>query len=226
MRIVAIRDAATYAPLVNDPSAAAATADPAGAANDGRIQRSARTRRRVVEAFLDLLCEGELQPTAQQVADRSGVSMRSIFRLFEDIDALHLAAIAAQLERVKHLLVLPPGEGSLARRVRALVDHRAALFEAIGPARRLAVRLAPTSRPIRADVERANGYLRTQVAVLFDAELGALPKSRRSDVLDALDVMTSFEAWDRMRVGQRLTTRAVQRIVAGALISMLAEDDR
>lgn len=199
-------------------------ADPVGAANDGRVQRSAVTRRLVVEAFLDLLVEGELQPTAQQVANRSGVSMRSIFRLFEDVDALHLAAIAAQLDRVAHLILPPRGEGTLAQRIRALVKRRAELFEAIAPVRRFAVRLAPTSPPIRADQERANDYLRAQVAELFDAELGDLPVARRSDVLDALDVMTSFEVWDRMRVGQKLTTRAARRIVAGSVASLLDRD--
>lgn len=198
--------------------------DPVGAANDGRVQRSAVTRRRVVEAFLDLLVEGELQPTAQQVANRSGVSMRSIFRLFEDVDALHLAAIAAQLDRVAHLILAPRSDGRLPQRIRALVKRRAELFEAIAPVRRFAVRLAPTSPPIRADQERANDYLRAQVAELFDAELGDLPVARRSDVLDALDVMTSFEVWDRMRVGQKLTTRAVRRIVAGSVASLLDRD--
>lgn len=216
--------AATYAPLVSARSAAIDGDDTVGAASDGRVQRSATTRRLVVEAFLDLLGEGELQPTAQQVADRSGVSMRSIFRLFEDVDALHLAAIAAQLDRVAHLIMPPRSEGPLAQRIRALVNRRAELFEAIAPVRRFAVRLAPTSPPIRADQERANDYLRAQVAELFDAELGDLPVARRSDVLDALDVMTSFEVWDRMRVGQKLTTRAVRRIVAGSVTSLLDRD--
>lgn len=195
--------------------------DPVGAANDGRVQRSARTRRLVVEAFLDLLCEGELHPTAQQVAASSGVSMRSIFRLFEDVDALHAAAIAAQLDRVTHLILPPRSAGPLSQRIRALVNRRAELFEAIAPVRRFAVRLAPTSPPIRADQERANNYLRAQVAELFDAELGDLPAARRCDVLDALDVLTSFEVWDRMRVSQQLTATEVRRIVARAVASLL-----
>jgi AcrR family transcriptional regulator len=192
--------------------------------SDGRIQRSARTRRLAVEALLDLLVEGEQQPTAQQVSDRSGVSMRSIFRLFEDTDALHSAAIAAHVERVQHLIGAPPPAGPVAQRVGALVDQRAALFEAIAPVRRFAVRLAPASRPIRDDLVRANGYLRAQVATQFDAELRVLPPARRTQTLDALDVMTSFEVWDRMRAGQAMTTRAARRIVAAVVTNLLCSE--
>lgn len=205
--------------------ARAAAVEAVGPAYDGRIRRSARTRHLVVTTFLDLLGEGELQPTAQQVADCSGVSMRSIFRLFDDVDALHLAAITAQLDRVEHLIVAPSSKGPVPQRVRALVHQRAALFEAIAPVRRFAVRLAPTSRPIRDDMALADNYLRAQVAALFDAELRVLPRARRNDVLDALDVMTSFEVWDRMRISQALTTRAVRRIVVGAVTSLLDHDD-
>lgn len=72
---------------------------------------------------------------------------------------------------------------------------------------------------------QADSGLRAQVEALFDAELRVLPKARRNDVLDALDVMTSFEVWDRMRINQALTTRAVRRIVAGAVTRLLDNDD-
>ncbi len=211
------------------PESAAADGDirhrlsPIAEKGDGRSLRSARTRRLVVDVFLDLLGEGEAQPTAQQVADRSGVSMRSIFRLFEDVDALHSAAVAAQIDRVAHLFVPAPGEGPQAQRIHAMVDSRAQLFEAIAPVRRFALRLAPTSPPIRDHLDRANKLLRSQLAALFDAELSRLPPSRRSDVLDALDLVTSFEAWDRLRVVQEQSQRAARRIVAAAVAALIAD---
>jgi TetR/AcrR family transcriptional regulator of autoinduction and epiphytic fitness len=63
-----------------------------------------RSRRAVVEAFIDLLNEGVLQPTTQQVSDRSGVSPSTIFRLFEDLDGMYSEAFSVQTERVAHLL--------------------------------------------------------------------------------------------------------------------------
>jgi hypothetical protein len=54
----------------------AAVGDPAvtatSAATDGRWRRRLRNEQAAVDAILDLLGEGVVQPTAQDVADRSG----------------------------------------------------------------------------------------------------------------------------------------------------------
>ena len=47
---------------------------------DGRIQRSERSRETIVQAMLDLIGEGTLSPTAQQVAVRADVGVRTVFR--------------------------------------------------------------------------------------------------------------------------------------------------
>ena len=64
-----------------------------------------------VTALLDLLDEGVIRPTAQQVAERSGVSLRSIFRIFDDVESLNAAACARQVTRVRHLFIDVPAEG-------------------------------------------------------------------------------------------------------------------
>ena len=149
------------------------TAAPGAPLTDGRILRAERTRRLVVESFLDLVQAGELRPTARQVSDRSGVSMRSIFRLFEDVDALHAAAIVAHVERVAHLFEAPDPKGSVGSRTDALVEQRTRLYETIAPVRRMAIRLAPRSRPIAAELAHADVILRDHLAPLFAPELTA-----------------------------------------------------
>ena len=52
---------------------------------DGRRQRSARSRAAIIEASFELMQEGVLAPTAQQIAERAGVGIRSFFRHFEDM---------------------------------------------------------------------------------------------------------------------------------------------
>ena len=73
--------------------------------------------------------------------------MRSIFRLFEDVDALHAEAIAANLERVA-LFAAPDAAGPVDRRVSALVEQRTRLFESIAQVRRTAIRWRPVPRPL------------------------------------------------------------------------------
>lgn len=186
---------------------------------DGRTRRRLRNREAVVDAILDLLGEGHAQPTSAQVSERSGVSLRSIFRLFDDMESLHRAAIARQAERVAALMTPMPSTGPVADRVAALADSRAVVLEAITPVRRLAVRLAPTSPPLAAELTRAAGAFRAQVADVFAAELAA--PGGGTGLLDALDVATSWEAWERLRVRQGLAVDEARAVVArlvGALL--------
>ena len=59
---------------------------------DGRRLRSERTRQLIIEAFLLLLREHTHMPTAVQIADRAGYSVRSVFQRFPDLHSLHVAA--------------------------------------------------------------------------------------------------------------------------------------
>jgi AcrR family transcriptional regulator len=184
---------------------------------DGRNRRAARSRQLIVDTFLDLLAEGEAQPTVQLVSDRSGVSMSTVWRLFEDVEALHVVAIATQIERMSPLIVDVDATGTVGERVKRLVDSRARLFEAITPIRRFAVRLAHSSEPIRADLTFANGFFRAQVAEVFDAELaGAGPEA-----LEVADALTSWEGWDRFRAGQGLSVRRTKAAVVLSLMALL-----
>jgi len=191
---------------------------------DGRVLRAARTRQLVAETFLDLLTEGVAHPTAKQVSDRSGVSMSSIFRLFDDVDAMHSAAIAIQLERVAPIIVDPDPSGPVERRVRSLVETRAKLLEAITPVRRMGVRLAVTSEPIRFDLAVANEFFRTQLEQLFAPELSALPPATRLDRLDKLDAVTSWDMWERLRNAQGVPEKRACRLVTAMVLAVFRGD--
>ena len=58
---------------------------------DGRRLRSERTRRLIVEAYMALVRENAQMPTAVQIAERAGYSVRSIFERFPDLTALRVA---------------------------------------------------------------------------------------------------------------------------------------
>ncbi len=184
---------------------------------DGRVRRTVRSRAMVVDAVLDLLGEGVAQPTAEQVAARSGVSIRSIFRLFDDMSSLHRAAAERQFERLGALLVPLRDTGPVGERIDALVANRADVYEAVTPVRRAAVRLAATSPEIASELARVAGLLRAQTAGTFRAELaGAGP-----GVLDAVDLLTSWEAWDRLRRAQGLTVEQAATTLRHALAVLL-----
>ena len=184
---------------------------------DGRALRSVRTRRTVIEAFLDLVNEGVEQPTSQQVAERSGVSPSTIFRLFEDLDGMYAEALAIQTERVADLIVPIPPQGAVGDRIHRQVRARRRLFEDVAPLLRFQSRLMPSSAGARANRERVNRYLRGQLATLFADELATAPDG----TLEAIDALTSWEVWERLRTAQGLSAARAEAMVRTWVASAL-----
>jgi AcrR family transcriptional regulator len=180
---------------------------------DGRTLRRLNSYERAVDALLDLIQSGNPAPTAQQIADQSGISVRTVFRLTEDIESLHAAAVDRQIQRTAHLYVKLRTTGGLGARIRALVENRATVFEAIAPIRRVADRLASTSAPIANGLALQHGLLRAQVAELFEQELTRVSRVRRADTLSALDVAAGWETWDTLRRLQGLSVPSSGRVV-------------
>src|SRR5437667_3708433 len=104
-------------------------------APDGRAARATRTRDAVVDAFLALIDGGNLRPTARQVSERAGVSLRSVFQHFDDLEALFAAAADMQIERLTPLATCVPTDAPLPQRLRIFVEGRTRLLEAISPVR-------------------------------------------------------------------------------------------
>lgn len=191
--------------------------DPADRApTDGRRARRHRSRDVAVDALLDLLNEGVTRPTAQQVAERSGVSLRTIFRIFDDVQSLHAAASARQMSRVRHLFVQIEAAGTLADRVEAAVSTVSRIYESVAPIRRAALRAASDSPTLQAQVVRARTWLRTEIDRVFAEELERIDDA---DVAAAVEVVLSFEAWDQLRAGQG---RSAARSAASTSIAVLA----
>jgi AcrR family transcriptional regulator len=198
----------------------AATAAEVG--TDGRRARAERNREAVVDAILDLLHEGVERPTGEEIAARSGVSVRSVFRHFDDLESLHAAAVERHAERIAALFEPPLAEGSLDTRIDALCLRRSRLFEEMTPVRRVAEQLRGRSPAIDERLAFARRLLRRQLEVLFASELDELDAPTRRDVLDSLDAAASWNTWHLLRTDQKCSVpraRAVMTRTVRALLS-------
>ena len=107
--------------------------------SDGRRQRSERAKQAALDALWELLHEGELMPSAQRVAERAGMSLRTLYHHYEGNEALFRELAWRQFARIQSLVLpLPPAQ-PVEDRVVALVGQRAALYESITPLRRAAI---------------------------------------------------------------------------------------
>jgi AcrR family transcriptional regulator len=184
---------------------------------DGRRARRHRSRDLVVDALLDLLDEGVARPTAQLVAERSGVSLRSIFRIFDDVETLHIEAAARQLDRHRDLFVEVPADRSLAERIDAIVAAHDRLYEVVAPVRRAALRAAPDSKALTAQLALARTWHRADMDRLFSAELDGASAATRA----ALEAALSFETWDQIATAQGQKPPARRATVARLVRALL-----
>ena len=133
----------------------------AGVHVDGRTLRRTRNRTAVIAALLEIIREGNLRPGASEIADRAGVSHRSIFRYFDDLDDLVRTAIDHAFEQAGPMADIPDiGSGSFDERIARFVDARLALFESVDGTMQLARMRAPSIPSI----ERRTRRLRWKMA--------------------------------------------------------------
>jgi AcrR family transcriptional regulator len=185
-------------------------------AADGRVRRSQRSGQAIVEALMALVGDGIIEPTAQQVAERADVGIRTVFRRFSDMETLFAEMDARLQAAAVPLLLGGRPSGSPVDRARALVRQRAAFFERIAPYKRSG-NLKRWRSPFLRD--RHAMLVRTLRADL----LRWLPELRRapSAVVDALELTMSFEAWDRLRTEQGLGSARAQAAVQQTVLALV-----
>ena len=188
---------------------------------DGRTARAARTRDAIVEATVALVEEGDVRPTAPRIAERAGVSVRSVFQHFDDLPALHTAVVQRVVERLAVLVVPADAARPLADRIDAFAHNRAALLEAVTPFRRAAAVHSPFAPELREAVAQGSAFLRQEVEVAFAPEIEAAAPGDRRRLVDTLAAATSWGVWDGLRADAGDTpeqARVVLRLLLTALL--------
>ncbi len=141
-----------------------------------------------------------MYPSAQQVADRSGVSLRSVFRHFQNLEALVATAAAAYYDR--HTTVYSPPRpaagASLDERIEAMVEYRLAMYPVTATVSRAAVARAQRDPQLAEIVLGSRRRAIKAIEVLFAPELAACPAADRAAMVAALHTATLFETWDNL----------------------------
>ncbi|HVB45118.1 MAG TPA: TetR/AcrR family transcriptional regulator [Streptosporangiaceae bacterium] len=207
---------------------AAQGAEPVGAttaAGDGRRLRRDRNRQAVVDALLDLYSEGNLRPCTGEIAERAGLSPRSLFRYFDDIDDLCRTAVRRQQQRAQPLIAIQAeARDPLSARIDALITQRLRLFEAVGPAALVSRLQAPFQALLAVEVAKTRVFLRDQIRELFAAELADMPPAAAGNMLAAADVLCSFESYQLLQLDQGLAAPAMRDALTASLSVLLTPD--
>jgi TetR/AcrR family transcriptional regulator of autoinduction and epiphytic fitness len=182
---------------------------------DGRTRRGERNREAIIDALIACYHDGSLRPSVQEVADRAGVSARSVHNHFVDVEALRAEVAQRQWVRCARFAVMLDRELPVPERVAQLVELRSALYEEVTPVRRAALLQLDESPTIAANLAHLDRALRHQVERAFDIE---------PDVLDALDALASWDAWNRLRRAQGCSIARARRILTRTIRTLIEGD--
>jgi len=186
---------------------------------DGRRERRELNRMSVLQALGELFSQGIYQPSSSDIAERAGISPRSLFRYFDDVQDLSSAAIQFQLDLAKPLLDLDIDfNESMTTKIHFLVEARVRLFEAISPAARAVRVCAPSNAVVARQLNEGRAYLREQV----DRALGHASVTCDGSDLEAVNVMLSFESYELLRTTMSLSKKRCIYVLTEAVECLLA----
>lgn len=183
---------------------------------DGRRARAEASRSKIVTAIIELAREGQTAPSAEVVAERAGVGLRTVFRLFKDMDGLYREMHETMLRRLGPIAAEPIEGDDWRAQLRSLIHRRARLFEEIMPMQ------------VAADAHRArSAYLQKEHAAFVRLQRSLATALVPEAVLDGqrvemLDLVMSFDAWRRLRLDQGLTTAEAEALMAALVDRVLA----
>jgi DNA-binding transcriptional regulator YbjK len=187
---------------------------------DGRRLRSERTRLAIIEAYQELLRRNSVMPTAVQIAEQAGCSVRSVFERFSDLDALSLATADFTIAQGQAEAVARHVDGDRPTRIRSHVETRARACEKWLPLWRIITNQDQVAE-LRTRVVLVRLANIERMKLMYRRELSSLPEAAADELLIALAVLTSFESWDQMRNCHGLSTDATQGIWRSAIDRML-----
>lgn len=195
---------------------AAARPEPA-AEPDGRRRRGNTSRARIVDALSKLVGEGDFTPRAARVAEVAGVSLRTVFRHFDEMDSLYREIAESIAARVLPALFRPYRFETWRERLLEMVERRIELYEAILPFK------------VSGDLRRfqsaflANDYEKHLQLEKMSLE-SLLPAEMVEDVSlsHALRSATGFQNWRILRKDQELGVEDARGVVVRTIEALLA----
>jgi AcrR family transcriptional regulator len=185
-------------------------------APDGRHARADANRRRIAQAMLDLVRQGDAAPSAEQVADQAGVGRRTVFRLFQDMEGVYREMHSLMLERLLPMFAAPFTATTWRERLDEVIERRARMYEEMLPVKSASDAHRYRSNFLKREHRRLTRLQReTLLAVLPEAI------TKQTETIDALDLTLSFEAWRRLRSDQDLSIKQAVSVLRGMVKALV-----
>ena len=164
--------------------------------NDGRINRSKTTLNKIVAATISLLRKnnnGQI-PTAQEIAVKSGVGIRTVFRHIDDMEGLIEEVNRRYISDLEnYILKNNPKQNYKEHRIEHVIKERFYLYNAYQHVFNLTITSLNNSNAIRTGFIKFNNILRQRFEDLIP-EVKKVNKEKQN----IIDTLISYSAWFRM----------------------------
>lgn len=189
---------------------------------DGRRRRAHASREAIVEALVALYADGHADPSAAEIAERAGVSERSLFRHFDDIDDLCHTAFEVQWSRLaERTTVSIVDTAPLHKRVETVVSRRVTLYLDMQNVMRITRMHAVKNATVATHVRISRKELRRQHERLFAPELNAMTSESAQAAKIAINALLSFEHVEQLRLDQAMSPARIEACLTSALLHVL-----
>ena len=184
---------------------------------DGRKLRSEDSKRRIVSAMLELVREGKIAPTAEDVAKRAQVGIRTVFRRFRDMESLYAEMAGAIDDRIASINDGFAKQGDWRANLNHMVERRLQVYEIVMPYRVAAEALKFQSTIL---LTQHMKFVREERQRL----LALIPEKLLADAVlaEGLEAALSFDMWNQLRNDQRLNGDEAGEVVKRIVSSLLA----
>ena len=185
---------------------------------DGRTVRREKSRQRIIDAMIRIVSEGEVEATAENVARLAGVTMRTVFRHFDDMESLFREILWDMQAQVDALHVEPNPDQDWREEQEQLILRRTARFEKFLPRGEAAQALRHRSAVIDEDAKHWSRRMRRVIKKILPDHLAAHPMA-----FEGIDALLSWDMWIRLRRDQGLSARRAAGVVRAAVAAILRD---
>lgn len=185
-----------------------------------RTRDPQRTRNAIVDALLEALAAGDGAITSKGLAQRAGVSERSIFVHFSDLDDLRAAAAHAQHERITDALAPIESRLPLDVRIELLVRQRESIYP-LQAVRLAALHFARTSESLADQMAETDLALRSQVRTVLGDSLRTESGRRDTQLAAIVEMLLSWGARYHLCEVIGMSPKAASRSTVRSLTALL-----
>ena len=194
---------------------------PAHRRTDGRLLRSERTKQVLIDVVPGSAAGKPADPDGGDIAKRAGCSVRSVFERFSDLLTLSFAAADYAFAQGMAQAVARNVDGDRQTRLKSQVETRAAVCERWLPLWRALLRHQHESEELAFRIERMRDAIVGRLQLMYRPELSTLSEAERKAVLIALEALTDFESWGRLRERHGLSVEAARDVWIAAIDRIL-----